>query len=156
MDTYDGKVLGRVRPQDDGPRRAMAQALALSRRINLARSTPQGELSSTGYGLAEPGVSYVVFVPEGGDIEVDLTAAPSSFQVEWHNVASGKITKADSVAGDARLLFRERDGRFLITDTGRFIGAGHRPDRPFQRKSGALRFPPNRCTTESSLPPTEP
>ena len=44
MDTYDGKVLGKVRPQDDGPRRAMGQVLALSRRINLARSTPSKEL----------------------------------------------------------------------------------------------------------------
>jgi hypothetical protein len=47
MDTYDTKVLGKVRPQDDGPRRAMGQALTLSRRINLVGSMPRNELSST-------------------------------------------------------------------------------------------------------------
>jgi hypothetical protein len=123
MDTYDGKVLGRVRPQDDGPRRAMGQALALSRRINLARSIPQAELSSTGYCLAEPGVSYIVFAPEGGDIEVDLTAAPATFQIEWHNVASGEITKADAVAGGAeRLLHPPFSGATVLLL--------HRPTQP--------------------------
>jgi hypothetical protein len=104
MDTYDGRVLGKVRPQDDGPRRAMGQALALSQQIDLAGSTPRAALSSTGYCLAEPGVSYVVFAPEGGGLEVDLTAASSSFQVEWHNVASGMIAKADAVTGGAKRL----------------------------------------------------
>ena len=104
MDTYDGRVLGKLRPQDDGPRRAMGQTLALSGRINLARSTPRAELSSTGYCLAEPGVSYVVFAPEGGGLEVDLTAASSSFQVEWHNVASGMVAKAGAVTGGAKRL----------------------------------------------------
>jgi len=70
----------------------------------LARSTPRAELSSTGYCLAEPGVSYVVFAPEGGGLEVDLTAASSSFQGEWHNVASGMIAKADAVTGGAKRL----------------------------------------------------
>lgn len=123
MDTYDGKVLGKVRPQDDGPRRAMGQALALSRRINLARSTPRAELSSTGYCLAEPGVSYVVFAPEGGDLEVDLTATSSSFQVEWHNVASGMITKGDAVTGGAKQLL---DPPF----TGAAVLFLHRPTQP--------------------------
>lgn len=106
MDTYDGTVLGKVRSQDDGPRRAMGQALALSRRVNLARCTPRAELSSTGYCLAEPGVSYVVFAPEGGDLEVDLSAASSAFQVEWHNVASGMTAQADPATGGAKRLLR--------------------------------------------------
>ena len=44
MDTYQGKVLGKVRPDDDGPRRAMGQALSVSQRMNLARSVPHPEL----------------------------------------------------------------------------------------------------------------
>jgi len=38
---------------------------ALSRRIHLARSKPRGEPASTGYCLAQPGVSYVIFAPDG-------------------------------------------------------------------------------------------
>ncbi len=102
MDTYDGKVLGRVRPQDDGPRHAMGRALALSRRINLARSAPRNELASTGWCLAEPGVTYVVFAPEAGEIEVDLSAHPARFAVEWHRADGGDVTRAAPIVGGSR------------------------------------------------------
>lgn len=106
MDTYDAKVLGKVRPQDDGPRRAMGQALALSRRISLARSMPHGELASTGYCLAEPGVSYVIFAPEGGEVEINLTDTKSTFTVEWHEVNSGKVFEADPLTGGSKQLMK--------------------------------------------------
>jgi hypothetical protein len=82
------------------------QALALSRRINLARCTPQAGLSSTGYCLAEPGVAYAFFAPEGGDIELDLTAAPFPLRVEWLNVVSGGITKVEAVTRGAKSMFQ--------------------------------------------------
>jgi hypothetical protein len=106
MDTYDGKVLGKARPEDEGPRRAMAQAIEYSRRMNLARATPQNALASTGYCLAEPGVSYLVFAPEGGEIEVDVTAGQGAFAVEWRSVASGEVIKAGTIAGGARRSLR--------------------------------------------------
>jgi hypothetical protein len=102
MDTYDGKVLGKVRPEDEGPRRAMGQAIEYSRRMNLARATPQNALASTGYCLAEPGVSYLVFAPGGGEIEVDVTAGQGTFAVEWRNVSSGEVTKAGTIVGGGR------------------------------------------------------
>jgi len=106
MDTYDAKVLGKVCPQDDGPRRAMGRALALSRRIQLARSTPHGELTSTGYCLAEPGVSYVIFAPEGGEVEINLTDTKATFTVEWHDVNSGKISAAGPLSGGSKQLMK--------------------------------------------------
>jgi hypothetical protein len=114
MDTYDGKVLGKVRPQDDGPRRAMGQVLALSRRITLARSTPSKELSSTGYCLAEPGVSYVVFAPEGGSFDVDLTATGGLLSVEWLHPINGKSSTAETVAGGARRRFTAPAGEPVV------------------------------------------
>ena len=114
MDTYDGKVLGKVRPQDDGPRRAMGQVLALSRRIDLARSTPRAELSSTGYCLAEPGVSYVVFAPEGGSFDVDLTATGGLLSVKWLDPITGKSSTAETVAGGARRTFTARPANRLF------------------------------------------
>jgi len=106
MDTYDGKVLGKVRPQDDGPRRAMGQALALSRRITLARCTPHGELASTGYCLAEPGVSYIILAPEGGEVEINLTETKSTFTAEWHEVNSGKVSEAGTLSGGSKQLVK--------------------------------------------------
>jgi hypothetical protein len=106
MDTYDGKVLGKVRPEDEGPRRAMGQAIEYSRRKNLARATPQNALASTGYCLAEPGVSYLVFAPEGGEVEVDLTAGQGTFSVEWRNPATGEAKGATSVPGGVNRRLR--------------------------------------------------
>ena len=105
MDTYEGKVLGKVRPQDDGPRRAMGQALRLSRMIDLAKSTPQHELASTGYCLAEPGVSYIVFAPEGGKLSLDLSAASGEFTAEWIDPVAGTRSPAGPVGGGARQSF---------------------------------------------------
>ena len=105
MDTYEGKVLGKVRPQDDGPRRAMGQALRLSRMIDLAKSTPQHELASTGYCLAESGVSYIVFAPEGGKLTLDLSAASGEFTAEWIDPVAGTRSPAGPVGGGARQSF---------------------------------------------------
>lgn len=106
MDTYDGQVLGKVRPQDDGPRRAMGQVLALSRRITLARSTPHGELASTGYCLAEPGVSYSIFAPEGGEVEINLSETKATFTVEWHEVNDGRISEVGTRSGGSKQLLK--------------------------------------------------
>jgi hypothetical protein len=50
-------------------------------------------------------VSYVVFAPEAGKFEVDLTLANAAFISEWHEVATGKITSAETVTGGARRSF---------------------------------------------------
>ena len=106
MDTYDGKVLGKVRPQDEGPRMAMGRAIEYARRMNLARATPRKELSSTGYCLTEPGVTYLVFAAEGGDIEVDLTAGDGPFAVEWLSAATDEVARVTSVSGGGKQTLR--------------------------------------------------
>jgi len=123
MDPYDGKVLGKAFPPEfEPPRGAMGQALEYARRMNLALATPRSALSSTRYCLAEPGVAYLVFAPEDGDIEVDLTGGPGPFAVEWRNPTTGGRTVAQSVPGGAKrtlrapfngaaVLFLEEDSR---------------------------------------------
>lgn len=106
MDTYDGQVLAKVRPEDDGPRRAMGLAIEYSRRFDFAKAIPQGELSSTGYCLAEPGATYLVFAPEGGEFEVDLAPTDQPYRAEWREAASGKLMKAPPVTGGAKRTFR--------------------------------------------------
>lgn len=106
MDTYDAKVLGKVRPEDEGPRMAMGHAIEYSRRMNLERATPCGDLASTGYCLAEAGVTYLVFAPDGGDVEVDLSASEGVFTVEWRNPANGETTTAAAVDGRGKRILR--------------------------------------------------
>jgi hypothetical protein len=110
MDTYEGKVLGKVRPVDDGPRRAMGQVLTLSSQINLARTVPHPELCSTGYCLAEPGIAYVVFAPDGGQIEIDLQAVSGLFTAEWLDVTTGQVIPSKPVTGGSTHLVRAEFG----------------------------------------------
>jgi len=122
MDPYDGRVLAKKSPQFDGARRAMGHALAYSRRMDLARATPQSALATTGFCLAEPGVAYLVFAPDADTFEVDLKANGGSFATEWHNPASGETRAADDTAGGAMRSFTapfNGAAVLFLTSTGR-------------------------------------
>ncbi|MBM4083536.1 MAG: hypothetical protein FJ272_02005 [Planctomycetes bacterium] len=51
--------------------------------------TPRNDLASTQYCLADPGKEYLVYLPEGGEVTVDLTAASRTLAVEWFNPRTG-------------------------------------------------------------------
>jgi hypothetical protein len=77
-------------PKHDPTRRAMGLARRLSERIELAALTPQPELASTGYCLAQRGKEYVVYQPEGGaafDVKIDAGA----YEIEWIDCATGEV-----------------------------------------------------------------
>jgi hypothetical protein len=87
----------------DAPRRAMGHARRCAERMNLAESTPRPELASTGYCLANPGTEYLVYLPDGGEVKVDLSGASGRLSVEWMHPITGKITSgADLRGGDWR------------------------------------------------------
>ena len=44
--------------------------------------------------LANPGREYLVYLPDGGEVQLDLTKAPGKFAVEWMHAISGKTTPA--------------------------------------------------------------
>ncbi len=99
--------------------------------IDLASMTPQPDLCSSGYCLANPsakGAEYLVFLPAGekiarildklgienapavdlpgeGVVQVDLSASPVQFSVEWLNVEEGKKMTADPVQGGSVQTF---------------------------------------------------
>lgn len=82
-----------------------------SQKLNLARVTPRGQLSSTGYCLAQTraaGAEYLVYAPSGGPFTIDLSAMPDSrrLSVEWFNPAEGRVVKSGRVpAGSAAQRF---------------------------------------------------
>ena len=106
MDPYDGVVLGqRFHKQWDPIRRALGQVRRIAERIDLARMTPRGRLASSGYCLAHPakkGAAYLVYVPGGGAVTVDLSAAAGELAVEWFNPQSGKTHPAAPVRAGAK------------------------------------------------------
>lgn len=91
--------------QHDAVRRNLGYTLALAERMDLATCTPQATLASTGYCLADPGREYVVYLPSGGKVTVDLAAATNNLAVEWISPKTGKSVKVSRVHGKGRREF---------------------------------------------------
>jgi Family of unknown function (DUF6298) len=83
---------------DDAVRRAMGQTRRLADRLDLGRTVPRPDLSSTGYVLANAGSDYVVYQPDPERFVVDLTNAPGRFDLTWWDPVEG-CTTDESVEG---------------------------------------------------------
>jgi hypothetical protein len=88
----------------------LGYTLNYANKMDLAKMTPQGSLSSTGYCLAQTpavGAEYLVYAPNGGTFTVDLTAMPSSrtLNVEWFDPNSGGSTPGGVIAGGSTKSF---------------------------------------------------
>ena len=86
----------------EAARRAMGHARRYAERIDLAASRPAGELASTRYCLAVPGREYLVYLPDGGAVTVDLSAAKGKLSAEWMHPITGKITPGEAVEGGGK------------------------------------------------------
>jgi hypothetical protein len=87
-------------------RAAMGHTRQLADRVNLATLVPHPELASTRYCLAHPGQEYLVYLPDGGEVTVDLSAVSGPLAVEWIHTADGTNRPADDVAGGSQSSFR--------------------------------------------------
>lgn len=114
MDQYDdgyrlgggGYDLNNV--NDVSLRRNLGYIRQFAEKIDLKKMSPRGDLSSSGYALASPvnhGSEYLVYMPEGGEVNVDLSAGKGILDVEWFNPDTGEITKGRSVKGGNPILF---------------------------------------------------
>ena len=79
-------------------RLAIGDTRRLADRIGLIDMVPVGDLASTGYALANPGVEYVVLQPAGGELTVQLP--PGSYDVEWFNLETREWTDGEPVSVD--------------------------------------------------------
>lgn len=115
MDGYDGAgygVGGEGFDFDDpnwvSLRKNLGYTLSYARRMNLAAMVPRRDLASSGFALANPvaqGAEYLVYLPEGGEVEVDLSAAAGSLHVEWLDPSDGTRIMEPDVAGGAERSF---------------------------------------------------
>jgi hypothetical protein len=103
MDPYDNAVLGRGAPEQWEPlRRALGETRRLAGRVDLAAMVPRDDLASTTYCLARPGAEYVVYLPEGGKVEVDLSGATGAFRADWIHPTKGRSAPSEPVSGGGR------------------------------------------------------
>ena len=69
-------------PDYEPLRKSMGQIRALANRLDLVHMTPQDQLCSTRFCLADPGKAYVVYLPEGTGT-LDMRNVDAEFNVEW-------------------------------------------------------------------------
>ncbi|MEA2692535.1 MAG: hypothetical protein QOJ16_1922 [Acidobacteriota bacterium] len=62
-------------------------------------------LSGNAFGLAEPGRTYVFYLPAGGKVTADLSAARGNLGVRWFDPRSGTFQGAATVAGGGPVTF---------------------------------------------------
>jgi hypothetical protein len=107
MDPYDNSILARGPADEWNPlRQALGITRRLAGRVNLAATSPHEALASTQFCLAQPGTAYIVYLPEGGEVTIDLTGAGGSFNVEWIHSTEGTSMPASPVTGGAKTLLK--------------------------------------------------
>jgi hypothetical protein len=97
---------GKPDPYWDTLRDVMGHTRTWANRMDLAATAPHGELASTKYCLANPGQEYLVYLPEGGEATLDLSAASGDFAAEWVHPTKGTTTAGAAAAGGARRTFK--------------------------------------------------
>jgi len=106
MDPYDGSVLGKPwEPKWESLRRNLGYTRRFAQRVDLAAMAPRDELASSRYCLANPGKEYLVYLPEGRAVTVDLSGAVGEVRIHWFNPADAKEVAAVPIAGGARREF---------------------------------------------------
>ena len=107
MDPYDGSILGKpFDPQWEPIRRNLGYARQIAESMPLAAMVPHNDLASTRYCLARPGSEYLVYLPEGGEVTVDLTKLKARATPRWFDPTHGKYQVAPAIQGGASKLFR--------------------------------------------------
>lgn len=152
MDPYDGKAtrVGWVPegmdlndPRWTAVRHNLGYALTYANRMDLREVRPLPELASTGYCLANPtstGAEYLIYIPEGRRVEVDLSATPGPLVVEWFSPQRGLVVSGDTIIGGARRSFHAPFGG------GAVLYLNNRPSASAPTTAQALRAPPRSGT----------
>jgi hypothetical protein len=105
---YDLGIVNGVNPPDSSSgspsfaslepaRRAMGDTLRFAREMGLIAMEPRGDLSSTGYTLANPGEEYLVLQPDEKADPFVVRLEANTYSIRWHNVVSRETKDADTV-----------------------------------------------------------
>jgi hypothetical protein len=103
MDGYDGSpgvgdpAYNPSDPKWEAIRKNLGYARTYATRMDLANARPRGDLASSGYCLAAVGSQYLVLLPSGGKVSVNLAGAIGSRTVEWFNPSNGQTTAGATV-----------------------------------------------------------
>lgn len=116
---YDLGIISGVKPSDptasagapsyaslEPARNALGDALRYAQKMTLIAMTPQNDLSSTGYMLANPGQEYLVLQPSQTTEPFTVTLAPGTYAAEWFSINSRETVMADDVTVECTAAIR--------------------------------------------------
>ena len=88
-------------------RYAMGDTLRYAERMELIHMVPRGDLTSTGYALANPGKEYLVLQPRETGDAFTMELAAGTYTVEWFSVVARETKNAREVTveSDTRASF---------------------------------------------------
>jgi len=84
-------------------RQNMGATLDFANRMNLEKMAPRGDLTSTGFALANPGVEYLVYSKNSGNFSVRLD--PGNYDVQWYNPSDNSLSSGGSIAANGDFRF---------------------------------------------------
>ncbi len=90
---------------DENVRRSMGYALKYAQLVDLGSMFPSSESCSSGYCLTNPGGEYLVYLPAGGNVTVDLSAASGTLVATWFSPVTGRTTSGGTVTAGRPVLF---------------------------------------------------
>jgi hypothetical protein len=93
-------------PKWEETRKNLGYARSYAMRIDLAHAEPRGDLASSGYCLSVVGSEYLAFLPTGGRVSVNLSAASGKRKVEWFDPSTGETIPGASVTGGESISLR--------------------------------------------------
>src|SRR5262249_54701094 len=79
--------------------------LKYSHLVDLSSMSSSSEVCSSGYCLINPGREYLVYLPAGGTVRVDLSAASGGFIASWFSPTTGQTTSGGTVSAGIPILF---------------------------------------------------
>ena len=99
-----------VPPYDafEAARYAMGDTRRYAEKMNLIEMEPRGDLSSTGFALANPGQEYLVLQADNVADPFTMTLYAGDYIVEWFNVENRETTDGENMTVD-----HDGDYRFL-------------------------------------------
>ncbi len=106
MDPYLRQVLDMGDEAEwEGCRRALGVTRRLAEEVGMDGMVPRPELASTGYCLSEEGRVYLVYLPEGGEVRVDLLGVRGRVRAEWLDPRTGKARDGGEAEGGGRVTW---------------------------------------------------
>ena len=105
---YDLGIIAGLNPPDpsagqpsfaslESARKALGDTLRYAQKMKLIEMVPHGELTSTGYALANPGKDYLVLQPSAAVKPFSVELNAGIYAVEWFSVDSREMQAGEVV-----------------------------------------------------------